>query len=829
MRKPWLIVTAAAGMALASFADTIFLEAFDAAGIKAGQSVKDAPVGWQVMYPAAGDLRLKTGEPGWTGHFVSGATALPLDREVGFRKYFYPITRGTAVLSCKALARGNTTTGSSVGICADARTRGNILWCATADGWQFYVEGNDMAGRPVSDREDFTGAHDTAVTLSIFVDLDARAIWGTARWMDSDGQAREFTTGRYNWSSAWGGVSSIRVSMDRRDGRTGIDVDDIRVAGDRLQDQASSCWDAHVVRQWNGRGRPLSRPATIQYLSDSWGRLNFQCPYLVYMPEKDRLLMLVLWQTVTRAALISSDDRGATWSAPRYVVPDSQGGPASGGGIGLSYLGQGKLVMELAGHFFSDDYGETWGDRTPKPRAEDGKPLHSWDPMLVDRDAAGHVTRVVKTPYFETGIPFGSTGIFSHAVILFSPDEGRTWSKEIKVPEWLGVNEVVLVRAANGDLVAAARTDLPDRFATTAWDHYAGLGVSISKDDGYTWSKVQKLYDWGRHHPHMVVLANGNIVMTYVVRMGYTATEDGYPQFGIEAVVSRDHGQSWDLDHRYLLVHWTGRAKTTHPNAWYNSSQSTSTVLLPDGSLLTAFGSGHYNEPVDPWCRMDVGLVRWNVNDVELDNDRTISEAPFDSDLRNKVDPRFGARHEKRGAVEKNIVTREAGARVRASYTEGNPSFLLHDPFLFTGMSLVLESIPAWVEITWPEPRMIGEVRLYPGDPSSAGNPSTECSPLDYRVQYMADGEWADLVPPVTNAVRYRTFMQSAGAGEDYRYTHTSKPRSVQALRLWIDRSSDTGMRVHSQGRVVTPPEKRVTILRGIEVLEAAKQQPHGE
>jgi hypothetical protein len=99
------------------------------------------------------------------------------------------------------------------------------------------------------------------------------------------------------------------------------------------------------------------------------------------------------------------------------------------------------------------------------------------------------------------------------------------------------------------------------------------------------------LYDWGRHHPSMVVMPNGDIVMTYVVRLGYPRTPEGYPQFGIEAVVSQDNGQNWDLDHRYLLATWKGIRKG--PNAWYASSQATSTVLLPDGSCITTFGTGY--------------------------------------------------------------------------------------------------------------------------------------------------------------------------------------------------------------------------------------------
>jgi hypothetical protein len=92
-------------------------------------------------------------------------------------------------------------------------------------------------------------------------------------------------------------------------------------------------------------------------------------------------------------------------------------------------------------------------------------------------------------------------------------------------------------------------------------DHYEGLGISISKDDDRTWSAVNKLYDYGRHHPSMILLPNQGIVMTYVVRLGYVDDRNGFPQFGIEAVVSHDHGVTWDLDHRSLLHVWSGKRK----------------------------------------------------------------------------------------------------------------------------------------------------------------------------------------------------------------------------------------------------------------------------
>jgi hypothetical protein len=178
------------------------------------------------------------------------------------------------------------------------------------------------------------------------------------------------------------------------------------------------------------------------------------------------------------------------------------------------------------------------------------------------------------------------------------------------VPQWQGANEVNIIRAANNDLVAACRTDVS--FAGETLDHYEGLGISISKDDGTTWSAVDKLYDSGRHHPSMLRMPNDDIVMTYVVRKGYADTAEGYPQFGIEAVVSRDNGATWDMDHRYILDTWVGNRLSSDPNSWWASSQSTSSVLLPDGSILTSFGTGYRSQEVNglPAPR-DIGLIQW--------------------------------------------------------------------------------------------------------------------------------------------------------------------------------------------------------------------------
>jgi hypothetical protein len=373
----------------------------------------------------------------------------------------------------------------------------------------------------------------------------------------------------------------------------------------------------HVVQQMNGEREPASLAAEIQWISEPWYRAlddeNAQMPYLAYMAEKDRVVMLVVTHHPTHTALIFSDDHGKTWSERKWLITDAEGRPKPGIALGLTNLGAGKLLAYpenvTQGQWGSSDFGETWRFSEVHESVET---RYVWDPLLVVKDSEGHVSKLFEGSYRPTGVAWGSPeDYYSQGYFRSSTDEGRTWSEEKKVPQWLGVNEVNLLQASNGDLVAACRTDYPKRFAQYKLDHFGGLAVSISTDEGNTWSDLKPLYEWGRHHPSMVLMPNGDIVMTYVVRLGLPATHEGFPQFGVEAVVSHDNGQTWDKEHRYILASWVGNI--TGATAWFCSVQSTSTVLLPDGMLLTAFGTGFRNPPGARVCKMDVALVRWRL------------------------------------------------------------------------------------------------------------------------------------------------------------------------------------------------------------------------
>ncbi len=407
--------------------------------------------------------------------------------------------------------------------------------------------------------------------------------------------------------------------------------------------KSPDAWQPHEMRLLNG-DKPVQLHAQMQIVTESWDRV-VAVPYIVYMPEKDRLLMLVVCDYPHHAMVLTSDDRGAHWAEPRPVYLDKDGNTIPGLGTSLTYLGNGKLLLTTDRLWFSFDYGAIWGGPEPQseplpvPPAPNGKTWNLWDPMLVEKKEGGGL-RLVQTGYaMDTDWYNAAKGPgYSTGQIRFSADEGRAWAGDTAVPQWKGVSEVALLRAANGNLVAACRTDIPAHFKGETLDHFEGLAVSTSKDDGLTWSDLKPLFDWGRHHPCMVLMHNGDIVMTYVVRKGYTENADGFARFGVEAIISRDNGQTWDLDHRYILHAWDGNRKG--PEYWWASSQATSSVLLPDDSILTAFGTGYRSQPGPrgPVPR-DAGLVHWRPSDAPLNSDHAITDAPPDSDLRNVFNP----------------------------------------------------------------------------------------------------------------------------------------------------------------------------------------------
>ncbi len=380
-----------------------------------------------------------------------------------------------------------------------------------------------------------------------------------------------------------------------------------------LEDDAVG-YRAHWVRRGDGRGGWTLQSALYRMITGQSD--GFLMPYGVAQMDDGEVILVGGLQEGDEYQCVAflSADGGDSWSPP--IRTGAYGRPLTFG-----YLGGGCVVFgnELLGKpedeqrrrqlYWSADYGRTWTGLAYPQVASDGRAVASTEGQIFAETAGG--TRwmwhlLVHFPEADWArTPF-------ELYLRRSADDGRTWPHERCVREWgysaqyagktvwRGVSEGSIIRAADGALVAAVRTDMPPRYWDEAHDDsLEGLGVSRSLDDGATWSPVQVLFDAGRHHPALHRLADGTLVMAYIVRVDVRDGHLASYRRGCEAVVSRDHGVSWDTERRYILdeFEYSDNAK------WFNGMTGhVGSAVLADGSILTAYGNYHAR---------GIGLIRW--------------------------------------------------------------------------------------------------------------------------------------------------------------------------------------------------------------------------
>ena len=371
---------------------------------------------------------------------------------------------------------------------------------------------------------------------------------------------------------------------------------------------------------WSGM-KPVWQPHTIKigkFGEPAWGCfpaqvLKFEAPankilavpVLVKLKEKGHLMLTgnteyADGRSTHYAIQMFSKDNGKTWSPVEFMNKSSS--DFFGANSLTSCLANGDIMVypvvreTIQNRYISKDQGKTWQPHSPLSFKSNF--FGNWDPPLIARDGS-----VWETLYYldekRREIPYYRVSI----------DNGKTFGPDIEPAEWkaAGANEVKLFETSNGTILAGCRLFVP-----AANDQSNALGVSYSTDRGKTWSKVQIIQPAGRMHPAFVELPDKRIILTYVVRNGYPDDEKGHPRFGIEAVESKDGGKTWDVDRPYRLAETTG-LYLTGENRWASSVQSTVSILLDDGSIMTVFGTGHravFNHKKRQVPR-DFWIVRW--------------------------------------------------------------------------------------------------------------------------------------------------------------------------------------------------------------------------
>lgn len=394
-----------------------------------------------------------------------------------------------------------------------------------------------------------------------------------------------------------------------------------------LQETERFSWKEHHVLQGDGRGGLVAHPAEYQFMP-RFGELKV-LPFGLAAMDNGEILLMGAARTgkgpspYGEMVAATSDDGGATWSAFEVVGY----GPAVRltylGGGSLSRHGDGPTAQEGPALYFSHDYGRTWPEQVPLPKAPNGQPWSSEGNALVDRDAEGRAVLIGWTsahrPDDVDDEPWGTWP--SCAFVCWSRDGGRTcedytypeawkWTDTFEGQTWeRSCSDGAMVRAANGWIVAAKRMDVPARYIDYHYDSFTGTGVSISKDDGATWSPISHVLEAGRHHANLLRLPNDDLVMTVVRRLDIRGGKLASYRLGCDALVSHDHGLSWNVDRIYILDNWPhlhhqdlGAVTWETGDMWYGcASGHLSSVLLGDGSILTAYGHYAYGGALIKW------------------------------------------------------------------------------------------------------------------------------------------------------------------------------------------------------------------------------------
>ena len=99
-------------------------------------------------------------------------------------------------------------------------------------------------------------------------------------------------------------------------------------------------WQQHKVRQLNGKDQQIQLPAKFQIITESWNRVAV-VPNIIYMPEKNRLFMLISCDHPHRTFILTSNDRGTNWTNPSHPVDLEN----SGSRADLAHLGNGNALL----------------------------------------------------------------------------------------------------------------------------------------------------------------------------------------------------------------------------------------------------------------------------------------------------------------------------------------------------------------------------------------------------------------------------------------------------------------------------------------------------
>ena len=285
------------------------------------------------------------------------------------------------------------------------------------------------------------------------------------------------------------------------------------------------CQNGDLIAQWMSTGAEVGREKLFLASRLRAGRGQWDRPSLFFSPP-DRCVTgssffydgqgrLVFIGGVGTAAYIrevafvltTSGDSGATWSAPRVIVPHEQ--PHNAPISGAFRTRQGDLLlpcdasaMRGTAIYISRDDGKTWID----PAA--GQPKPTFAQGRVGAYIAGIHAGIVQLDDGSLMALGRDSNILGRMPMSLSRDMGRSWTYSAsEFPPVAGGQRLVLMRLREGPILLVSFTDSSSNRDNPQWPSVDGISVrdiagkerraygmfaAVSLDEGKSWP-IKKL------------------------------------------------------------------------------------------------------------------------------------------------------------------------------------------------------------------------------------------------------------------------------------------------------------------------------------------------